>query len=218
MTIHNVALLAALCASTAIVSLAPIGCADNQSSPFAQSMRQRRVDRAKAQQLAREAEHIKKPSRAIAKYREAVALYPDFGAAWNNLGLLLLEQEDYLLAAEAFARASDAIPADPRPMYNLGLTWERRNYGKESLNLYLKSLERDERYLPALRGAIRIERTLGIGTSETLERLRWAISQEKDPSWQRYFKLERLAVEQEVYSSSTPSMYSTEEASIAPDQ
>ncbi|MFG0258584.1 MAG: tetratricopeptide repeat protein [Phycisphaerales bacterium JB043] len=133
-------------------------------------------------------------------YLEALAVYDEFAPAWNNLGLLYLEQERFMDAAGAFAEALTKAPMDPRPAYNLGLTWERAGYLSDAVRHYASALERDPRFLPALRGAIRADQLLGEMDEVTAERLRVALLIERDPEWRSYFeeqktRLERLAKE-----------------------
>lgn len=135
---------------------------------------------------------------AIAKYRAALQRYREFPAAWNNLGVLLMEQGRYLEAGECFAAAADLAPLDPRPSYNLGLTWDRAGYLEEALRHYNKSLDRDPRYLPALRGSVRTERYLARGDRQTIERIRAALLLEQDPDWRDWFDLQVLRLETEL--------------------
>lgn len=138
-----------------------------------------------------------KPDVAIAQYRQSLAIYREFPAAWNNLGVVLMQESRYLEAGECFAAAAELAPRDPRPMYNLGLTWDRAGYLEEALTQYLRSVERDGRYLPALRGAIRAERLLGKGDLATLDRLKSALLLEQDPRWRDWLELQRLRIEAE---------------------
>lgn len=154
-----------------------------------------------AQQIARRAQKAKSPDEAIALYHQAIDSYHDLPSVWNNLGVLLIDQQRYLDAAQAFVTANELSPADPRPLYNLGVTWERAGYLKDALRYYRQSLDRDSRYQEALRGAIRAERTLGMASEETLRRLRIALGQEQDERWRMWFELQRPQVEAEVYSS-----------------
>lgn len=152
-------------------------------------------DRAVAAQKAEEAG---KRDEAIALYREALKEYREFPAAWNNLGVILLDSERYLEAAECFAAASDLAPRDPRPAYNTGLSWDRAGYLNEAIEHYRESLARDGRYLPALRGSIRAERLLGKASSDTLERIRAALLLEQDEQWREWLELQRVRVEAEL--------------------
>lgn len=147
---------------------------------------------------AQNAEERDRPEEAIAKYRAALTTYREFPAAWNNLGVVLMDEGRFLEAGECFAAASELAPLDPRPTYNLGLTWDRAGYMEEALRYYNRALERDARYLPALRGSIRTERLMGAGDNQTLERLKAALLLEQDPRWREWLELQRLRLESEI--------------------
>ena len=132
---------------------------------------------------------------AIATYRSALDVYREFPAAWNNLGTLLLERQRYLEAAECFGVAADLAPQDPRPVYNLGLCWDRAGYLTEAVDHYQRSVERDRRYLPALRGSIRAESLLSRTGPGTLDRIRTALQLEQDPQWRSWLELQKLRIE-----------------------
>jgi tetratricopeptide (TPR) repeat protein len=153
-----------------------------------------------ARSLALRAQKTKSVTEAIALYRQSISVYRELPSAWNNLGILLMDQERYLDAAEAFTTASELEPSDPRPLYNLGLTWEGAGYLSDALQYYGEALKRDPRYQPALRGAIRADRLLGRANDETLRRLRIALGQEQDKEWRAWFEMQRPQVEAEVYA------------------
>ena len=156
---------------------------------------------AQAQRLAIRAQNADTPAKAIELYRQANAVYPRLAPIWNNLGVLQMQQQQYLDAAQAFTTASELQPTDPRPMYNLGLTWEKAGYLKDAFRYYGESLGRDARYQPALRGAIRAQRLMGGATEQTLRRLRTALGQESDDQWRQWFELQKPQVEAEVYAT-----------------
>ncbi len=133
-------------------------------------------------------------------YAQAVELNPDLAAAWNNLGISLMEREkpDYLNAAAALRKSADLSPTDPRPYENLGLLYRRAGWYPESVRYYGMSLERDKNHLPSLRGY-----TLGaIETSAIDETLLGHIKQalliETDPAWRLEFERFKLRVEGEL--------------------
>lgn len=145
--------------------------------------------------LAEQAYREKDPIESFEKYRASVEAYSEFPAAWNNLGVLLMEQDNHLSAAEAFATAADLSPTDPRPLYNLGLCWDRRNYPEDARRYYLRALERDANFLPALRGAIRAESLLNIESRDTLNLIERALAVESEEQWQKWMKLQRIRIE-----------------------
>ncbi len=176
------------------------GCNSTSSGPVVIEVEDESVMIAQAQALALQAQKAKSTTKAISLYREAIATYRELASAWNNLGVLLMEQQQYLDAAEAFTTASELEPTDPRPLYNLGLTWEQAGYMTDALRFYGESLKRDPQFQPALRGAIRAERLLGRASDETLRRLRIALGQERDEQWRQWFEMQRPQVEAEVYA------------------
>jgi len=153
---------------------------------------------ATAQQLALKAQKTKDDAKAIELYSQAVKIYSDLPAAWNNMGVLLLNNGRLMEAAEAFGAATERTPNDPRPFYNLGLTWDRAGYLETALEHYSKALSLDDRYLPALRGAIKTESRLGQSSPILVERIRVALFVEMDPQWREYFELQRSWAEAEV--------------------
>jgi len=134
------------------------------------------------------------PEEAERLYMSAIEQYPDFGQAWNNLGVVLMSQERFLEAGEAFDRAGDLEPTDPRPPYNRGLLWFDRGYLRESMPFFNDSLERDPNYLPALRSAIRASVLLRETSDLTLDQIKRALLLESDQKWRDYFERQRLLI------------------------
>ncbi|MBL8744778.1 MAG: tetratricopeptide repeat protein [Phycisphaerae bacterium] len=148
-----------------------------------------------ARQLASEAQSIKDPSRAAEKYKDAVREYREFPSAWTNLGVLMMNDQQYLQAAEAFNTAAELDATDPRPLYNLGLLYDRRGYLREARSYYEKALDRDDNFLPALRGVIRADSLLSEGSSQTLRWLERALMLEQDRKWQEWMRLQKARIE-----------------------
>jgi len=153
---------------------------------------------ARAQQLALRAQETTDPAEAIVLYTDAVEIYPDLPAAWNNMGVLLLGEGRLMEAAEAFGSAAERTPNDPRPFFNLGLTWDQAGYLDTALEHYSNALSLDERYLPALRGAIKAETRLGSASPILVDRIRTALFIERDPKWREYLDLQKSWAEAEV--------------------
>ena len=152
----------------------------------------------KAHQEAKKAARASDPEKQEGYYRRAVAYYAEYAPAWNNLGVALMDQQRYLEASEAFQRAADLAPMDPRPLYNHGLLFFRRAYPREALPYFLEALGRDPHYLPALRGAIQSEVRLREYSQATLDRIQSALLLETDPAWQRFFELQRIRLEADL--------------------
>ncbi len=132
---------------------------------------------------------------AIAQYRDALRISSEIPEAWNNLGVLLMEEQDYLAAADAFSFAMDQSPKDPRPCENLGLVYAKTGWSNDALKYYDLALERDPNRLPALRGAIKSAHLLGLGDAKDLARVKRALMLEKDDSWRAFFQREKLRIQ-----------------------
>lgn len=79
---------------------------------------------------------------AILHFKRAVAVYPAYPDAWNNLGesyLLLLNQSDS--AIKYFEKAVEANPDLQVAYYNLGYTYQVTDQYEKSIENYEKSLE-----------------------------------------------------------------------------
>jgi tetratricopeptide (TPR) repeat protein len=154
------------------------------------------IDRAK--QLASQAQAAEAQNRiddAIRLYREAIAAYRDFPAAWHNMGLLQLQKQETLAAVESFKIAGDMDLRDPRPVYNIGVIYEQQGWTKEAQRYYTEALARDANYLDALRRAVYIDMTESTYTPATLERTRRALMVEQDPKWRGFFERSQLRLD-----------------------
>jgi len=193
-------LLASASAAFLLCLSALTGCASDSSGPKdVTTITINEGERiAEARKLAARAQQARDPEDAARFYRDAVTAWSDFPGAWNNLGVLHLEAGRYINAADAFTNASERAPSDPRPLYNLGLTWERTRHLREAAGFYADALERDPRYLPALRGVIYARARLGESDEATLDRLRIALFQETNAEWRAYFELRKIEVEAEL--------------------
>lgn len=150
-----------------------------------------------AASLATEADRSMRAGRhdqAIELGRRAVALQPSLGAAWNNLGISLMETGQNMDAVQAFQRAADVSPADPKPYENLGLLYMRVGWGEDALRYYQLSLERDPNWLPSLRGMSLQTRKLGRADHTVLDALDRAVMLENDAGWKPVIERERMRV------------------------
>lgn len=57
---------------------------------------------------------------AVAHFERAVAIAPQFSAAWNHLGTIAYQARDYARAENCFRKALDADPEAFQPLVNLG--------------------------------------------------------------------------------------------------
>lgn len=182
----------------AVLGVAAIGCAtgpDPAEPTGMQGVQQRKAEAvalmARAERSARRGDI----EGAIETYQRAVGLDRSLSAAWNNLGELLLREERYADAVGAFTAAADADPADPRPLYNSGLAYQRIGWAKDAYEQYTRALERDANFLPALRGAVRSAEMLSKADPVLAEQVRRAMLLETDPQWRSYLERQRFRVE-----------------------
>jgi tetratricopeptide (TPR) repeat protein len=132
---------------------------------------------------------------AIKLYQQALAKSKEMFLAWNNVGMLLMERQSYMDAAECFKSAADLSADDPRPYYNIGVIYQQTLHDKEALEYFLMSLARDSRYLPSLRGATASGKRLDVTDEAALKRVRTALLIETDPRWRSIFETETLRIE-----------------------
>lgn len=88
---------------------------------------------------------------AIAECEQAIALDPDFGNPYNDIGAYLIELEQYDEAVPWLERALEA-PRYSSPQYpyiNLGRIYEHWGDTYAALDAYKQALEIDPLYLPA---------------------------------------------------------------------
>lgn len=128
---------------------------------------------------------------AVQHYTQAVSTYDEFFALWNNLGTALTRLDRYQQAEEAYIRATNINPSDPRPIYNRGLLYRNRGYPSDAKMYFERALEQDPRYLDALWGSIKADITLGSESRQTLERIRTALFLVSDEQHRQYLELER---------------------------
>lgn len=145
--------------------------------------------------LAAKASSEEDHERAMDLYWQAITVYPELAPAWNNLGELLMEHDRALEAADAFQQAMLLAPNDPRPVYNMGLLWDRKGFRQRARQYYLDALERDPYFLNALRGAIRADALLNQGTDDTLSNIERALLLERNEQWEKWLRGQKVRVE-----------------------
>lgn len=189
------------CAVLAVVGLGG-GCQRSSRSQPELADPAARISEARTLSLqAQEAEDDGKIDKAIELYQRSVRAYGDFPAAWNNLGVLLMKQGDTMGAYEAFSRAAELAPSDPRPAAAMGMIWQRLGYSDDALKAYEQALERDPSYQPALREAVLLAVQLDRITPTTAERARRAVMQEREARWLTELQRQALVIEQRLAMS-----------------
>jgi tetratricopeptide (TPR) repeat protein len=155
-----------------------------------------------AERLSRANALAERAEEALAdeNYEEAVELYRESVgtsgtvANWNNLGLLLMEADNYAGAVSAFRRAAELEPTDPRPVTNIGIAFYRAGWASDAIEHFDRALGLDPNYVPALRGYIAAADAISRATEQDLDRIRTALLHDADPEWRSFFERRRSVV------------------------
>jgi tetratricopeptide (TPR) repeat protein len=145
--------------------------------------------------MAQRAEDAGDEDRAIELYRASLAQSTDIFYTWHNLGVLLKNRREYQQAVEMFAGAAGVEPSDPRPYEKIGLVFLELGYAQKAYENFETALQRDARYLPAIRGAVGAAKQLGIADEKSLERVRTGLLLETDPLWRKYLEDEQARID-----------------------
>ena len=147
-----------------------------------------------AAQLAAEG----KDDEAILKYQESLGLRDDIAATWNDLGVLLMQRKVFVDAVEAFKRAGDLAPSDPRPPTNAGLAYHRAGFDADAMRYYREAMRRDDRWLDALRGAAVSQMRLRRASLEAKQLVERGLLIDPDAEWRDLFERELYRIEREL--------------------
>jgi tetratricopeptide (TPR) repeat protein len=80
-------------------------------------------------------------SQAIAGYRAALAMQPDFFPAHSGLGMAFMSCDEYGAAATALANAVALKDDDPRVRYNLGVAYMKAGQAKDAEPQFANALQ-----------------------------------------------------------------------------
>ncbi|MCC6426465.1 MAG: tetratricopeptide repeat protein [Phycisphaerales bacterium] len=182
---------------------AALACAGCNTTPRPQLPDQAETEARlrEARALLIQAEQARKSGKnveAIDFYRRSLGLDGNNPAAWNNLGILLIEQSDYMSAANALRAAADLNPVDPKPLQNLGLAYFKAGYDQEALRYYTESLERDPNWIESIRGVAMCSHRLNLSNDEILAILSRGLMVERDRTWRDTITREKIRVEQQL--------------------
>jgi len=164
------------------------------SRAIADLMKQREQARALIAQ-AEQAEVDGQPERAIELYAQALRLDDSMQNAWNNAGTLLMDAGRFADAVSAFQRASQLVPGDPRPEYNIGVAYQHNGWGEDAYRHFGIAIARDPSHLPSIRGYVRAAEMTGKAESQLLDVIKAATMRETDEAWREYFLRQRYRVE-----------------------
>ena len=78
---------------------------------------------------------------AVADYKKALEIKPDFYIAWNNLGLTYMGMKEYSQAIKCLDKALELNPGFAMSYYNRGLVYERLDENDKAVNDFLKAKE-----------------------------------------------------------------------------
>lgn len=159
------------------------------------------VDNRQAVAFARLAEEAQRDGRdedAVRYARQALVLREDLGGAWNNLGVSLMRLQQWIAAVDAFRRAAELLPGDPRPYENLGYLYRERGFGEDAIRNFNSSLERDPYWLPSIRGAVVSAKALLRSDEDGLERVKRGLLVDDDPKWRKIYEGERTRIKQDL--------------------
>lgn len=173
------------------------GCESGQNRSTADLVDAQAENQATGYRLAREAQEQAErgeSDKAIQTYTSALASWRQMPAAWNNLGVLYMEQQNYADAVGAFKVAADQSQSDPRPLENIAVCYLRSGWASDSLRYFGMSLERDPNRIESLRGAVRAAEMVRVRDEATLERIRRALLVESDPKYRAYFERQQQLV------------------------
>lgn len=182
----------ALAAAGLVVSAGCSGSHQSGSSPQAESPEAKFVRARELNQQALNAQKAGKSDKAIELYREVVQIAPKMFQAWNNLGVLYLEKQNYVEAALALKSAADLAPQDPVPMENLGLAYYRAGYADKALGYYIDAIARAPNRAEGYRGAYRASEQLGLKDQAALDRVQKALLVETDQTWRDLYMRKRI--------------------------
>lgn len=86
---------------------------------------------------------------AIARYKKATELAPDYSAAYNLLGYANRQQGDYQDAEQAFKKYIELIPNDPNPYDSYAELLLKMGRFDDSIAQYRKALTMDTYFVPS---------------------------------------------------------------------
>jgi tetratricopeptide (TPR) repeat protein len=132
---------------------------------------------------------------AARKLADSLRVYDRIAAAWNNLGVALLRQGEFVEADDAFSRAASLDPTDYRPLFNRGLMYFEKGFLRESRGFFERAIAADDAQLAPLWYAIRVDIALDRETEQTLDYVERAMKLERNPAFLQKLRLERLRIE-----------------------
>jgi len=155
-------------------------------------------DTAKAVSLAEQgltAQRADDLDKAIGFYKQSIQANPELSGVWTNLGVAMMEKQNFPAAAEAFKHALDLSPTDSRPLVNLGVAYLERGWADQAYTYFSQALDRDPNNVDALRGAITAAQRSGREDERTLDYIKRLQLIETDPKWKQELGYRRIRME-----------------------
>ncbi|MBN8596916.1 MAG: tetratricopeptide repeat protein [Planctomycetes bacterium] len=155
-------------------------------------------DTAKAIQLAEQALKAQRDGNldnAISLYKQSINANPELSGVWTNMGVAMMEKQNFAAAAEAFKKALDLSPTDSRPLVNLGVAYLDRGWADQAYIYFSQALDRDPNNIDALRGAITAAQRCGREDERTLDYIKRLQLIETDPKWKQELGFRRVRLE-----------------------
>lgn len=93
------------------------------------------------------------PDEAIAECHQAIAVDPDFGNPYNDIGAYLIDKGDFPGAIEWLEKAKQAVRYEPvfYPYFNLGRVYQAQGKLFDALNEYRTAIELNPDYKLAIK-------------------------------------------------------------------
>lgn len=132
---------------------------------------------------------------AEALLREALGYDLYHGAAHNNLGVLLLNQDRLYDAAEEFEWARKLLPGHPEPRVNLAIALERGGKHGDALDAARTALEVRPGNLAAIKTIAVIQIREAMTDETTRAHLDAIVTRSNDPVWRAWAERERLKLD-----------------------
>lgn len=167
-----------------VIVLDPIeSAAESGASELANQLNQQGIHYVLKEQLGK----------AQFKFEEAVRVDPNFGPAYNNLGLVFFHQHDFFEAARAFEAANEKWPESPEPLNNLGLVMESVARPFDAMDLYQQAYELAPTNAEYLGNWLRAKVRMELIDDELLSQLHSLLMIEKRIEWQDWAR-EQIAL------------------------
>ncbi len=128
----------------------------------------------------------KDPKIAKGFFQRAIAADAYFGPAYNNMGIVYLDEENYFEAARCFDQAVHLMPNDPAPRIHLGIVYENAGQFQNALEQFSQALVLSPGSMDALEAVTRVQVRLENVDDKTVEHLRIIASRGSDATWQSW--------------------------------